>query len=221
MSGFVENPISFRQDVGDGKGEREFWYTPIDQTLWIEPEGINKADVTGEGHASMHNGMLPITANSELPLAKFLWKATRPFREHFDLESQGQVSKLPDKQTAAAAAHQASENGNGSPETAERVTIPTPTVQQESPPSEPPGMPQISVPTEAPMTDEGGMPFVSMDIETYADLKHAAVIENQSIIIGAYQKILGMRLEPDDPIHELVDFLQESAEKLRESYDDE
>lgn len=215
MADFIENPISFFQDVGDGKGEREFWYTPRDRTLWIEPDGINKADVTTEGHASMHNGMLPITENSELPLAKFLWQATRPFREHFDIEATGQTSQLPDKAAATAEAQQVQQN-NGSQNGGPTVRIPTPTQAQEDPPPEPPGIPNTLY--ETPIDDQG-IPFISVDVDTYVAMKNAPVIENQAIIIGAYQKILAMRLEPNDPIHELVDFLQESAEKLRETYD--
>lgn len=217
MPEFIENPISFYQDVGDGKGEREFWYTPTDRTLWIEPEGINKADVTGEGHASMHNGMLPITENAPQPLAQFLWKATRPYREHFDLEARGQASQLPDKETATAEAQQVQQN-NGSPNGKPTVTIPTPSNLPDPPPEtqEAPPTPDLLYNTPV---DEQGVPFISVDIDTYVGLKNAPIIENQSIIIGAYQKILQMRLEPDDPIHELVDFLQESAEKLRETYD--
>ena len=213
MPEFIENPISFFQDVGDGKGEREFWYTPTDKTLWIEPEGINKADVTTEGHASMHNGMLPITEASTLPLAKFLWQATRPYREHFDLEAQGTPSQPPDKEAASTEAQQVHQN-NGSQNGGPAVSILTPTQAQEPPP-EPPGMPKMLYDTPV---DDQGVPFISVDVDTYVAMKNAPVIENQSIIIGAYQKILAMRLEPDDPIHELVDFLQESAEKLRETY---
>ena len=215
MSEFTENPISFYQDVGDGSGEREFWYTPSDRTLWIEPEGVNAADVTAEGHASMHNGMLPITENSTQTLAQFLWKATRPYREHFDLEAGGQASQLPDKKQATDAVHAAANNGNGTPPETEKVTIQTPNVPT------PPPNPLATPDPAADIPPASGMPYVSIDIDTYVALKNAPIIENQAIIMGAYQKILAMRLEPDDPIHELVDFLQESAEKLRETYDAE
>lgn len=217
MPDFIENPISFYQDVGDGKGEREFWYTPTDKTLWIEPEGIDKADVTGEGHASMHNGMLPITAESTLPLAQFLWKATRPYREHFDLEAQGQVSELPDKATATAEAEQVQQN-NGSQNGGPTVRIPTPTHAQDPPP-EPPGMPQMDVRRDTPAASDDETAYISVSIDDYIALKNAPIQVVDNMTIKIFHKVIQMRLEPDDPLHELVDMLQENADQVKETYD--
>jgi len=94
---FEQNPIQFECDVGDGKGKREFWYTPINKTLYVEDEAIIRtygggppvANITAEGHPSMRDGMIPVTGQTQHPQGELYWRATRAWREHFDLEWEG------------------------------------------------------------------------------------------------------------------------------------
>lgn len=217
---FEQNPIQFECDVGDGKGKREFWYTPINKTLYVEDDEIIKtygdgppvANITAEGHPSMRDGMIPINSQTQHPLGQLYWRATRAWREHFDLEWEGVPSEMSEQISGTI-----SENGNEPVEREGQEDTPT---EQEQPTSQPPRPPFDPPPIET-FSGEPISPehlHLPVDIETYAMLKYAPVIENQAIIIETYEMLMQTYLEPDSPVHELVTMLRERAQNLKETY---
>lgn len=206
MSQFAANPIKWEQDVGDGRGLREFFYDPIEKTLFIEPEGVNSTDVSQMsphkrgGHATEIPGMLSIDAQSTGEGAKF-WKATRPFREHYDVGGVGVPDSVP------------SENGSEPPP--QEDVIPPPTI---NPPTEQEGQFLMG---NTQSTSEPESPIIGMDIDEYTRQKYAPLIEMQALVIDIYEELIKTRLAPDDESHGMVEMLREKVTKLRETYYDD
>ena len=205
MGQFATNPIKWEQDVGDGRGKREFYYVPYEKTLYIEPEGISSVDVSQMsphrrgGHGTEIPGMLAIDAQSVGEQAEFLWKATRPFREHFDVGGVG-VELIN------------SENGSELPPQQDNL-IPPRTI---NPPTEQEGQFVMGNPQGV-----SEPPIIGMDIDQYTRQKYAPLIEMQALVIEIYAELIKTRLTPDDDSHGMVEMLRNKVTGLKETYYDD
>ena len=227
----MPNLISFEQDVGDGNGMTQFQYDPHKKILYIEPNVTSgEHDFSGVNwqpdghHASEYEGMLPITEKSTMDVQKFLWSATRPYREYYDLGYIGVPG-----------------NGNGSQPKAQQQPTQVRTQEQQSgvhineqeeepdkdvgrPPHLPPiDREQVRRDLENDpnwLSDPPDGPFVSMPIDEYVNMKNAVTVELQGVMIKLLQQIIQARLDADDPVHEIVNTLAEEAQRIKEKYED-
>lgn len=194
---FGENPNMFEIDLKDGKGNREVYYTLHDKTVWIEPQGIDTRGFD-ENHGSLVDGLLPVRENTKGEIAQLIWKVSRPYRDYFEvIEAGGTPAEMPTQQSNGSEPEQ--EQGDPRQE----VTVDSQFQQQ--PPAQ-------SIPASM------ELPYLNVDIETYASLKYAPLIENQALIIDTYELLMKTHLEPDNPAHEMIEMLKGKSEKLMETY---
>jgi len=202
---FGENPNLFELDLQDGKGEREMYYTLADKTVWVEPQGLNSKGFD-ESHGSLVDGLLPVRENTKGETAQLIWRLSRPFREYFDVVEAGG--------TPASNPTQQSQNGS-QPDQEASLT------QEEQALSQHLGKIPRTAPHEIPSGPPPAayeMPYLNVDIETYASLKYAPLIENQALIIETYELLMKTHLEPDNPAHEMIEMLKNKSQKLMETY---
>lgn len=196
---FDQNPIKFECDIKDGRGLQQYWYTPINKCLYIEPDGVNNQNVNGvapgQPHASGIPGMIEIGPDTQDENHRYIYNATRHFREHFDIEFAGGASELP------------SSNGAAPPE--KEKDIKQPEMQVSADP--------ISQETRE-YGDEPTEMLAQLDVREFARKEFGTLIEVQSLIIDAYSEIFRTKLDPDDDSHTLIEMMQKRAEKLKGEY---
>lgn len=199
---FDQNPIKFECDIQDGRGMQQYWYTPINKNLYIEPEGVSNQNVNnvapGQPHGSGIPGMIEISPDTQDEKLRYIYNATRAFREHFDVEWAGGVSELPSKNGSAPPPQQ---EGQHQPD----IQVSTTPIPQET-------------------KDYGNEPVemfeqsMQLDIDEYARKEYGALIEKQFLINNVLTEIMKNKLLPDDDSHSLISMLQKETDEMKERY---